>query len=197
MALAGYSAREIADVVSGHLARGVVDAAHAMLLAGRPRELVSAFLEARWREVSRPMPEPVVPVTSRRRPLRLSPVLDAHLVELSRQHGIDPALVRAVVSAESRGRPDALSRAGAIGLMQLMPATAANLQVDPWDPLQNLRGGVAYLAGLLRAYGTPRLALVAYNAGPQHADRVRGGVAVPYRETRQYLEAIAALYPIE
>jgi soluble lytic murein transglycosylase-like protein len=80
--------------------------------------------------------------------------------------------------------------------MQLMPATAAALRVDPWDPLDNLRGGIAYLAALLRRYGTPMLALVAYNAGPQHAERVRAGRAVPYRETRRYLDAIHAEYPL-
>ena len=78
-----------------------------------------------------------------------------------------------------------------------MPTTAAELGVDPWVPMQNLKGGIAYLAGLLRAYGeNPRLALIAYNAGPQHADRDRAGRAVAYRETRQYLDAVSARYPI-
>jgi len=106
-------------------------------------------------------------------------------------------LVRAMVAAESGGNPRALSSAGAIGLMQLMPATAAALGVDPWHPLENLRGGIRYFAELLGLYDQdPRLALIAYNAGPQHANRVRAGTAVAYRETRKYLDAIAAHYPL-
>jgi soluble lytic murein transglycosylase-like protein len=81
--------------------------------------------------------------------------------------------------------------------MQLMPPTAAALGVDPWEPVENLRGGITYLAGLLRAYDeNVRLALIAYNAGPQHADRVRAGHAVAYRETRKYLDAVAVHYPV-
>ena len=116
---------------------------------------------------------------------------------LARRHGVAPDLVRAVIAAESAGNPRAVSSAGAVGLMQLMPAPAASLGVDPWQPLDNLAGGIAYLAGLLRAYGgNARLALIAYNAGPQHASRVRDGSAVAYRETRRYLDAIDARYPL-
>jgi soluble lytic murein transglycosylase-like protein len=105
-------------------------------------------------------------------------------------------LVRAIIAVESGGNVSAVSPAGAIGLMQLMPRTAAALGVNPWQPLENLRGGIAYLASLLRAYGEDvRLALIAYNAGPQHADLVRTGRAVAYRETRKYVEAIAARFP--
>lgn len=81
--------------------------------------------------------------------------------------------------------------------MRLMPTTAAAFGVEPWKPIENLRGGIAYLASLMRAYGeNARLALMAYNAGPQHADRVRAGRAVAYGETRKYLAAIAARYPL-
>jgi soluble lytic murein transglycosylase-like protein len=119
------------------------------------------------------------------------------LIALARRHGVSPDLVRAVIAAESGGNPRAVSRAGAIGLMQLMPATAAALRVDPWKPAENLRGGVSHLAGLLRAYGNNvTLALIAYNAGPAHADRVRDGRAVAYTETRRYLDTIAARYPV-
>ncbi len=111
--------------------------------------------------------------------------------------GSSPALVRAIIEVESGGNARAVSSAGAIGLMQLMPRTAAAIGVNPWLPLENLRGGIAYLAGMLRAYGEDvRLALIAYNAGPQHADLVRTGRAVAYRETRKYVEAIAARYPM-
>jgi soluble lytic murein transglycosylase-like protein len=195
MSLAGYSAQEIADVLEGHLTLADVTAARALLMAGHPPSVAVALLEARWR------PSPPLGVVSPGERsgdprLALPPAVDRHVEHLSRVHGIDPALIRAVIAAESGGNPRAFSPAGAIGLMQLMPGTAAELQVDPWNPLENIRGGIAYLAGLLRAYGDPILALVAYNAGPQHADRVRAGRSVPYAETRRYLDAIRARYPL-
>ncbi len=196
LGLAGYSAREIADVLRGHLSRTDLDEARRRLMAGQPRAKVVALLEARWRE-----PQPPAPVARAmaRQPMPLAsvPAFDAELTALAVEHRVAPDLVRAVIAAESAGNPRAQSPAGAIGLMQLMPATAAWLGVDPWQPLQNLRGGIVYLAGLLRAYGEDaRLALIAYNAGPQHANRVRDGSAVAYRETRLYLDAINARYPL-
>ena len=196
MSLVGYSAREIADVVSGHLARADIDRALRLLMTGQTRTAVAAFLEARWRE---PAPAPVAPppALARARNAPLPAEIEGAVTALARQYQIAPALVRAVITAESGGNPWAVSRAGAIGLMQLMPLTASALGVDPWTPLENLRGGIAYLAGMLRAYGeNPTLALIAYNAGPQHADRVRAGKAVPYRETRRYLDAVSARYPL-
>lgn len=108
-------------------------------------------------------------------------------------YGVDAAVIDAMVSTESGGDPNALSTRGAVGLMQLMPATARMLGVNPLDPLENLRGGIAYFAGLLRQYGDTASALIAYNAGPTHADRVRRGEAVLYGETKRYLERIAGL----
>ena len=196
MGLGGYSAQEIADVLAGHLTRVDLDDARARLMAGQPRTAVVAFLEARWRE-------PRAPALAAGRhgsasdPLRTLAHLEADLLTLSARHGVAPDLVRAVIAAESAGNPGAVSSAGAIGLMQLMPATAASLGVDPWRPVENLAGGIAYLSSLLRAYGgNARLALIAYNAGPQHANRVRDGSAVAYRETRRYLDAIDARYPL-
>jgi Transglycosylase SLT domain len=206
MVSVGYSAREIADVIDGHLTRADLDQAYARTMAGEPRALVAAFLEARWREPASMALRSGGAETDasgvRRNgstPWRykLSDALAHELTAYAHHHRVDPALVHAVIAAESSGNPQAFSPAGAIGLMQLMPATAAALGVNPWNPAENLRGGIAYLASLLRSYGEDvRLALIAYNAGPQHADRVRGGRAVAYRETRQYLEAIAARYPL-
>jgi len=192
MASVGYSAKEIADVLDGHLTRADLDQARARLMAGEPRTRVADFLDARWREPAVEMiarrPDPAAPVFGE---------IDAALSVMAEQHGVPAALVRAMIAAESGGNARARSSAGAIGLMQLMPATAAALGVDPWHPLENLRGGITYMAGLLRAYhGDPRLALIAYNAGPQHANRVRAGQAVAYRETRKYLSAIDAMYPL-
>ncbi len=187
-------------MLGGHLTRADLDQARGLLMAGQPRATVAEFLEARWREPAAERaaalaarPRAARPaVWPRRRPLAH---LDAELVALARRHGVAPELVRAVIAAESAGNPRAVSSAGAIGLMQLMPATAASLGVNPWQPLENLRGGISYLGTLLRAFGgNARLALIAYNAGPQHASRVRDGSAVAYRETRRYLDAIDARY---
>lgn len=79
---------------------------------------------------------------------------------LARRHNVAPDLVRAVIAAESGENPRAVSAAGAIGLMRLMPTTAAAFGVEPWKPIENLRGGIAYLASLMRAYGGERAARV-------------------------------------
>lgn len=196
LALGGYSAREIADVLDGHLTTRDLDEARRRLMAGQPRASVAAFLDARWREAPPPAlaRAPVAPSAPAWPGLG---ALEDELQALARTHGVAPDLVRAVVAAESAGQPRAVSSVGAIGLMQLMPATAAALGVDPWQPRENLRGGIAYLAGLLRMFdGDPRLALIGYNAGPQHARDVRDGRAVAYRETRRYLEAVGRRFPL-
>ena len=99
------------------------------------------------------------------------------------EHGVSPALVKAVIAAESLFDTDAVSRKGAQGLMQLMPATASKLGVaDPFSADQNVRGGVRYLREMLDRYGDMQRALAAYNAGPTAVDRYNG--IPPYPETR-------------
>ncbi|WP_103764558.1 lytic transglycosylase domain-containing protein [Roseovarius confluentis] len=100
-------------------------------------------------------------------------------------------LYRANVEVESAYRQDAVSNKGAIGLGQLMPATARVLDVDPYDPLQNLDGSARYLAMMLETFGDPRLALAAYNAGPD-AVRQYGGIP-PYRETQNHVARVMAV----
>ena len=114
--------------------------------------------------------------------------------EVSVEHGMDPRLVHAVVTVESGYNPRAVSRKGALGLMQLMPDTARRLAVkDPFDPVQNVRGGVRELARLMDRYvGDLPRALAAYNAGEGAVDRYRG--VPPFRETRRYVERIMTLY---
>lgn len=106
---------------------------------------------------------------------------------------VQPALVKAVIKAESNFDPQAVSRRGAKGLMQLMPKTARAMGVhDPLHPGQNVRGGARYLRTMLDRYGDLRLAVAAYNAGPRAVDRF-GGVP-PYRETRAYVDRVLTYY---
>ena len=117
-----------------------------------------------------------------------------HLIEqYAREHGVSPDLVRAVIQAESNYDPRAVSAKGAMGLMQLMPATARELGVDDaFHPAQNIRGGVTYLARLLAKYdGNVELALAAYNAGAGNVERY-GNAVPPFRETRDYVAKITA-----
>ncbi|MCC7418147.1 MAG: lytic transglycosylase domain-containing protein [Acidobacteria bacterium] len=111
--------------------------------------------------------------------------------EHARRNGIRPDLVRAVMQVESAFDPRARSPKGAMGLMQLMPATMRQFGVkDAYDPADNVRAGAAYLRELLDRYeGNEALALAAYNAGPGAVDRY-GAAVPPYRETREYLERV-------
>jgi hypothetical protein len=112
--------------------------------------------------------------------------------EAARKHGLESHLVLAVIGIESAFREGRVSRAGARGLMQLMPDTAADLDVDADNPRENVDGGTRYLAGLLRLFGDERLALAAYNAGPGRVRRAGNAVpAIP--ETIAYVDAVLAL----
>lgn len=117
---------------------------------------------------------------------------DALITEQAEAQGLSPDLVRAVVAAESGFNPAARSVKGAMGLMQLMPATAAEYGVvDPYDPAENVRAGTAYLKSLLTRYdGRVELALAAYNAGPGAVEKY--GAIPPYRETQNYVNRIQA-----
>lgn len=125
------------------------------------------------------------------------PVPDPSLLPLiereASHHGVDPELVQAVIQAESGYNVRALSSKGAMGLMQLMPATAVVLAVDdPYAPDENVRGGTAYLKQLLDRFGRLELALAAYNAGPGAVERYDG--VPPYPETRQYVRRVIRFY---
>jgi hypothetical protein len=115
-------------------------------------------------------------------------VTRAQVARAAKTAGIDPNLYWRLIQAESGGRIDAVSPAGAIGPAQLMPGTAAGLGVDPRDPIQNLLGGARYLKTQLDAFGDVALALAAYNAGPG-AVREHGGIP-PFSETQRYVAKV-------
>lgn len=108
-------------------------------------------------------------------------------------NGLPPEIVHSVARAESAYKPDAISHKGAIGVMQLMPGTAASLQADPYDPEQNIEAGARYLRELLIRYdGDSAKALAAYNAGPGAVDKYNG--VPPYRETVSYVDKVLKTY---
>jgi len=120
--------------------------------------------------------------------------IDVAIDQAAARHNVDPSLVRSVVKVESNFNPNAVSRKGAMGLMQLMPSTARSLNVvNPFDPAQNVEAGVKHLRALLDNYrGNVSLSLAAYNAGSAAVSRSAG---VPhYRETQNYVRRITSLY---
>jgi soluble lytic murein transglycosylase len=139
---------------------------------------------------------PIVTPISHRETDRAAPAYrgyDGLIFLNARANNLPPALVKAVIAAESRFDTAAVSRAGAQGLMQLMPETARKLGVDdPFRPDENVRGGARYLRAMLDRYGDMARALAAYNAGPTAVDQYRG--VPPYRETRDYVKRVLTYY---
>jgi soluble lytic murein transglycosylase len=136
-------------------------------------------------------------------PLSYAPIIRGH----ARNYDLDPALLAAVVYQESKFHADARSGSGAIGLMQLLPATAKGIAVhtggsrfrvdDLYDPEINVRYGAWYLRHLLEKYGDERTALAAYNAGQDNVDRWRaGGRGIAFAETRHYVNRVEELKEI-
>lgn len=122
--------------------------------------------------------------------------IDAAIEAAAARHQVDVNLVRSLIKVESNFNPRAVSRKGAIGLMQLMPSTARDLKVNPFDLNQNIDGGVRHLKGLLDNFGgNVDLSLAAYNAGAGAVARHDG--VPPYRETRDYVKKITTLYGTE
>lgn len=136
------------------------------------------------------MPDPPVAVAAPKTAASANADVRSLLSHAGEQHDIDVELLASIVHAESDGRAKAVSRTGAQGLMQLMPATARDMGVqDSFEPAQNISGGTAYLDALLTRYhDNLALALAAYNAGPAAVDKYHG--IPPYRETRAYVARV-------
>ncbi len=118
---------------------------------------------------------------------------DKVILRAARNHRVEPALVKAVIAAESNFEVRAVSRVGAQGLMQLMPQTSRVLGVgNPFHPVENVEGGARYLREMLDRYGDLRRALAAYNAGPNAVDHYQG--VPPYDETRDYVVRVLNYY---
>jgi soluble lytic murein transglycosylase-like protein len=124
----------------------------------------------------------------------ITPPINVHQVArvAARMHGVDPAVVLSIIKAESGFRADAVSAKGALGLMQVMPDTAAEMGYDPTVPEENIQAGTEYVKFLLSRYQNRRnglsLAIAAYNAGPGNVDRYRG--VPPFAETRAYVKRV-------
>jgi soluble lytic murein transglycosylase-like protein len=190
MMAVGYSARETADVVSRRISRRALDTARRMIAVGRGREEASDYLDSQYTRAA--ALQQLHRVQPPAKPSGPPGPFDAIIQRYANAHEVEAAVVRAIIQAESAFNPAARSRAGAIGLMQLMPMTARELEVDPFVPEQNIEGGVRYFSQLLKRFGGLELALVAYNAGPGFAERYVHGQAALYGETREYVKNVLA-----
>jgi soluble lytic murein transglycosylase-like protein len=140
-----------------------------------------------------PAATPTTTTTTSLAPASSNTEYDSLIQQAALDQGVDPALLKGLVQAESGFNPASVSSVGAQGLTQLMPDTAKGLGVsNPFDPLQNLEGGARFLAGALKRFGgNEQLALAAYNAGPGPVAAC--GCVPPYPETRGYVARILAL----
>ncbi len=164
-------------------------------LAAQSRGEVYEDVEVWWREV---VPGKFlsngVPMPNLARITNLNDY-DAAFTSAAENTGLPAELIKAVAVAESRMNPKAVSRAGARGLMQLIPSTAQHMGVsDTFDPIQSIAGGAAYLAKQVKAFGSYELALAAYNAGPNAVVKYAG--VPPYRETETYVARVIGLYEL-
>ncbi len=184
--MAGYRPSEIREILSGERTLAQIDR--------RIRLRAMGCTDAEIRAMTAGESDPVVPRVSgdgsallRR---RVAPYLDV-IYRAAHRHGVPPSLVMAVIGAESGFDPRAISPTGALGLMQLMPATARALGVaDPFDPGENISAGTRYLARCLRAFARQALALAAYNAGP--AVVAQRGRVPSDPEVLAYIDRVAA-----
>jgi soluble lytic murein transglycosylase-like protein len=187
----GYSARETADVLSRRISQRALDTARRMIAVGRERQTAADYLDTQYTLALGLFVTPR-PHEGEAGGGLVAGVFDALIDRYAAVHLVEAAIVRAIIATESDFNPVARSRAGAIGLMQLMPGTARELGVNPLVPEQNIEGGVRYFAQMLKLFGQVELALVAYNAGPGFAERYARGRTGLYGETRAYVARVLA-----
>jgi peptidoglycan DL-endopeptidase CwlO len=160
-----------------------------MIAAPQPGEVVKVQPVGNPTVIRRVLPETAASAVPAASGAALAGVPYADLfVRAGTRHGVDPSLLAAVAAQESGFDSRAVSPAGALGLMQFMPATARGLGVDPLDPASAVDGAARYLSDLTRQFGSTSLALAAYNAGPGTVRRY-GGIP-PYSETQNYVHAV-------
>jgi soluble lytic murein transglycosylase-like protein len=164
--------------------------------SARPAGVLASLAVASPASTHRPVPAATVDAVPGSREI-LSPTANvtrhvySDLVRrIARRYAVEWELVMAIIDSESGGNPSAVSPAGAVGLMQLMPETAVALGVDPWDPEQNIEGAVRYLSTLISTFGSEDLSLIAYNAGPGFARRYKDGTVELGAETRAFLTRV-------
>lgn len=167
------------------------------LTFGFPQHLNPALLAVPFKPLLRIAPTPVPKVTTSIDSYEAVPPWRAYdeLIErAAERYDLDPDLIRSVMQTESAFNPAAVSRAGAMGLMQLMPELAEEFGIaEPFDPVQNVMGGARYLRQLLDMHdGNVRLAVASYNAGPGAVARY-GGTVPPFEETREYVKRVTHL----
>jgi soluble lytic murein transglycosylase-like protein len=199
LALAGGVLATGTPVGAGNALYGFVDERGVLHFTNAPSDRRYTRISALRSLATRPSADRVSPARADRvfpaRAARVSPVkaYDDLIERASRRHGVPAALVKAVIHAESAFDPEAVSPKGAMGLMQLMPATAKRLGVaEPYRARENVEGGTRYLRSLHDRYGSWTHTLAAYNAGPTAVDHYRG--VPPYTETRQYVKRVLSYY---
>lgn len=179
-AVAGFSRPVDAQIYSWRDPSGV------LTLSDRPQNAAA-------RAIAVPVSAPQIALSAEQMS-RWDPHYEPLIQHHASQQGLRPELVRAVIQVESAFNPRAVSPKGAMGLMQLMPATARRFGViDPFNPAENIRAGVSYLRQLLERYDQDeQLALAAYNAGPAAVDKY-GSSIPPYKETQNYVRKITGI----
>jgi len=194
MTLLSYSANEITDVINGRITVITLDTAIKMRMLGRSEKEIYSYLESIYRKSFNVQRNARISEKKSNAPpskmITGTLLFDALVVRISEKYGMDPNIIRAMIKVESNWNHHAISKKGAIGLMQLMPGTARLLKVNPYNPEQNVEGGVRYFAFLCDTFKNLDLALIAYNAGPGYAERYFQRKAPLYGETLQYVQLV-------